>query len=198
MGTRDMAGAVARPERNTDRVTVIPGRVARSPIAVAAYLAGCVASLVFVVSTLAPSFASNPTGLTLGPSVSFYDAVVRGSSAGLVATSGRYLFVYGGPLILATLGVWGLARSRRRRSGTTAFAGAGVAWGVTAMGLLLSQVEPSVSHGLGFVGMVVGACLAIVGGLVEAIVPVAEPEPAIATRPEPAPPSRPKRSTRRR
>ncbi len=166
----------------------------RSRIAFLAYSIGCLASVVFALGTLLPSYAVDPGGAHM----SFYDSAIRFGPSGVVAKAGACLFVYAGPAIVLLLAIVGLAGNGRRSPGSTAFAGASVAWGIVAMGLLLNQASAG-GHGLGYLAMVVGACLGIMGGLVEAALPGAATEiPGTLERARSKPASRSAHPARRR
>lgn len=186
MGIRGAAGVVDASDRQADRVSGRLESGSLDRLTMAAWIMGCFAAALFVLATLLPSY----TFTASGSGISFYDAVIHFGPAGTVARAGGYLFVYAGPIILLLLAVDGLARRGRRSSRSTTFAGAGLAWGVAAIGLLLSQAQSGLGHGIGYLGMVLGASLGIAGGLLEVTgqgVVTDAPTPAANTRSKPKP-----------
>jgi hypothetical protein len=163
MGIRGAAGVVDGSDRRVDKASSRLEAGSLDRLSIVAWIIGCFAAALFVLATLLPSY----TFTASGSGMSFYDAVIRFGPRGTVARAGGYLFVYAGPIILLLLAVDGLARRGRRSLRPTTFAGAGLAWGVAAIGLLLSQAQSGLGHGIGYLAMVLGASLGIVGGLLE-------------------------------
>ena len=114
------------------------------------YRVGGLGALAYVISTFLPfysfQFASSISD-TGGHGVSFYSDITNFMGHLVVPKVGGYLFLYAGPVFILVLAIQGLRRGGMYPSLPALFAGATLAWGVSAIGLLLNQSKSGVGHG---------------------------------------------------